>query len=174
MAVGIPGFVIPVTNDGDLDRKYHVDWLKRRQLSEEADDGCQHVVVPKAQDVLFGRGRRSRFNPGNIRLNQRLEDNFDRYNKLKKRNEKREVVMEIVNAVKADGGRFLKQNDAGAWQVADDEESRLKVTHDFRTVRRNHKSVEKTKMRIIADHYGGSGVANEINPSSKKARRTDP
>ena len=87
MAVGIPGFALPLTQDGELTREYHLDWLKKRRLSEEADsDEGQHVIVPKALDVLFGRGRRSQDNYGNIRLNQRLEENLDRYNKLKKRN----------------------------------------------------------------------------------------
>ena len=92
--------------------------------------------------TIQGRGKPIQEHPGNLRYHQILESCRDRYDAAKKF-EKMEISDMVVQLVKQNSGRFLKQDGAG-WLVATIEEAREKVSHAFRTRRSASKSSSNT------------------------------
>ena len=78
----------------------------------------------------------------NILLEERLED-FDAVDNEGKFN----VSSAIVNTVKERGGRFLRPDGAGSWEVVSDADARNKIAHDFRTIRKRLKGSNEDKKR---------------------------
>jgi hypothetical protein len=71
------------------------------------EDGYQ----PQPFDVICTRHKESAAHPGNVRFRICVEMRLDRYLAAKTRREKTTIVKEIIDAVRASGGRFIKQND---------------------------------------------------------------
>lgn len=127
---GIPRFSIPVTDDGELKREYHHEWIQKRKSLEELRakasispptttsssdvdttsaeqpeavvSGGLVVVVPSKYDVLLGRGKRSQQHLGNIRCNLKMESKFAEYDALTKRAEKRRMAVSIIDELRSD------------------------------------------------------------------------
>ena len=117
MTFGIPPDALCVSMDGELKRKHHFQWIKMRKQQELKTrdrnglplSSCPpRILVPSHADVLFGRGKPFREHMGNLRLQNLLDDNLDRYERLTKlKKEKLAVIAEMVAAIHAQGGRFL-------------------------------------------------------------------
>jgi len=91
----------------------------------------QHIV-PREQDVLFGRASSQKHHPGNEFLRQLCDWHRASYD-LADRNGKTVISQNLVNHVRARGGRFLKfMKDFRCWREASSEEARLKVGHMLR------------------------------------------
>jgi hypothetical protein len=131
MTFGIPVASLPVTIDGELKRKNHLEWIKMRKRQEVDISDESRIVVPAHADVLFGRGTPFREHIGNMRLFNLLDANLMRYEVVTSKG-KSGVIAEMVELTKAEHGRFLKQQGC-TWVEVDDKMAREKVSHAFRT-----------------------------------------
>lgn len=103
--------------------------MRKRQEVDSAKES--RIVVPAHADVLFGRGKPFREHIGNMGLFDLLDANLMRYEVVTMR-EKSRIIAEMVDLIKAEHGRFLKQ-EGHAWVEVDDKMAREKVSHAFRT-----------------------------------------
>lgn len=95
------------------------------------------VVVPSPKDILYGRGTTKRMHVGNMKLNMVLEERGEEYNSnaLTKK-QKVEISRSVVQKLKDEGSRFLKQDkDSFLWWEVDDKTAADKVSHGFRNRR---------------------------------------
>lgn len=90
--------------------------------------------VPTDKDVLLGQGKALEESPGNLRLRELIESNSSRYEKAS-RFDKTTIAHNLVQAIKASGGRFLKQAAGDGWEVVVDTAARDKISHAFRNFR---------------------------------------
>ena len=112
-----------------------------RELDEFYKKKQNARLLPRANDVLLGRGRPFQLYSGNLALTAVI----DRYRKryaLAKKMDKKIITSEIVKKIRESGGRFLKKvntdNPIHDWEEVDFETSRLKVSHSFRTMSKWH------------------------------------
>ncbi|CAJ1965311.1 unnamed protein product [Cylindrotheca closterium] len=134
MAFGIPVDSVPVSTEGELKRKNHLDFLKMRQR-QESMVGAPRIVIPTHKDVLFGRGKPFREHQGNIILYEMIDSKLEYYESASTK-QKTAAITEMVDAVNSSGGRFLKQDVAGCWMAVDPKMAKEKVSNTFRTRRR--------------------------------------
>lgn len=128
---GIPTNTLPLKTS-ELDGIQEI-WKKRRTYeTEEKYKSKISVMVPGSLDVLLGRGRRCQEHVGNMRLRILVEDCKPVYDNAS-RKEKTLISQEIVDSVKKNGHRFLK-DEGGGWIEVDGHVARLKVSHTFRDV----------------------------------------
>jgi hypothetical protein len=146
---------LPVSEDGELKLDNHQEWLQMRRVVEEEevelDETKSSIITPSRYDILFGRGRPIRENPGNIGLLFLVEQKSLVYEAANKQ-EKTRISLEIVSMQKAKPSRFLKKNANGLWEEVNEDMAREKVSHAFRTMRAPPKQkVESTtsKARIV-------------------------
>ena len=92
------------------------------------------LVTPKAQDVLFGRGKPTRNHPGNIKFRNMMESHADEYNKAPKF-VKSLIAKKLVQAVVSSGSRFLKPVGSNQWVSVDEKTAQDKVSQYFRSRR---------------------------------------
>jgi hypothetical protein len=94
-----------------------------------------HVIYDLLpNDVLLGRGKPIQKHPGNVRFRQMLDSIIEKYGKGEKGAKVRAVAY-IIDLVKVEGGRFLKELEDGGWVEIDEATARAKVSHTFRTRR---------------------------------------
>jgi 2-hydroxy-3-keto-5-methylthiopentenyl-1-phosphate phosphatase len=102
---------------------------KKDKLSLLQD--AQYIAEPGVFDVLLGRGKPIQDNPGNKILRQ-IVDFHSRSYLYAARKDKKVIVQEIVLATKANGNRFLRQNDeTECWEEVDNEVAKQNVCHCF-------------------------------------------
>ena len=101
---------------------------KQRNLLENLNGGD---IIPN--DVLFGRGKPFQIHPGNVRLHQLVDERKHVYT-MSRRDDKTLIATSIVDLIKREGGRFLRQykNDKKKWMEVDDIVARNKVSHALR------------------------------------------
>lgn len=151
MTFGIPADVLPVSPSGEMRLEGHHDYCRRlRKVAEGGFDNLHRIVVPGTYDVLLGRGRPLQKHSGNLRYHHIIESYQGRYEKASKL-EKTKLSKLIVQTMKNEGGRFLKQDDMG-WIEIDDEVARYKVSHTFR----NH----RIAARVLEKRKNGKGADN--------------
>jgi hypothetical protein len=96
-----------------------------------------HVYVkPRAQDVLFGRGRPTQCHPGNVRFRLLLELHADEYECAASKFDKTLLAARLVHTVTSADARFLKPVDGDRWVQVDEMTAHEKVAQNFRTRRR--------------------------------------
>mmetsp|Transcript_12257 Transcript_12257/g.29203 ORF Transcript_12257/g.29203 Transcript_12257/m.29203 type:complete len:475 (-) Transcript_12257:115-1539(-) len=132
MTFGIPVDSVPLSTEGEVKRKNHLDFLKMRHR-QESMVGAPRIVIPTHRDVLFGRGKPFREHRGNIKLYEMIDDKLEYYESISIIKQKTETIMEMVDAVEVLGGRFLKQDDAGCWMTVGTKMAKEKVSNTFRT-----------------------------------------
>jgi hypothetical protein len=163
---------LPVTVDGELKLENHREWLQMRRVVEEAEEELgetkSSTVTPSRYDILFGRGRPIRDNPGNLGLLFLVEQKMSVYEATSKQ-EKTRISLEIVRWLKAKPSRFLKKNDGGVWEEVEEETARQKVSHAFRTMRAPKQKVEHTtKLRIVVNEGADRQESNIATDSLGK------
>jgi hypothetical protein len=174
MTFGFPVDNLPVTMDGKLKRKNHLEWIKMRKMQESVISLEERIVVPAHADVLFGRGKPFQAHIGNMRLYNLLDAHLERYASAKI-TEKTNVIAEMVRGIQSTNGRFLRQERC-VWVVVDDKLAREKVSHAFRTRRRitstETKSAEPPKIRLIPPDMHTSRATPDIMDTveTKRAR----
>ena len=138
MTYGIPHTTIPITHDGTIKTKAHLEMLKSRQTLEEyAKSGTSvgMIELPSNNDVLLGKGRIIQEHAGNRKLHFLVDESLLQYDKCRKRSEKTQLAGDLVQKVKSYSGRFLTQ-ESGIWIEVSDDISRIKVSNLFRNRRK--------------------------------------
>jgi hypothetical protein len=133
MTFGVPVQLFPVSENGELLRQNHLEWIEARRTVENKNSKETAVLLPRSQDILCGRGGGLRNHMGNTRLRLVMESHFAEYESLD-RKEKTILASKIVQDMKSKGSRFLKRTD-GVWEQVPNDVSRLKVSHFFRNLR---------------------------------------
>ena len=149
---------------GVLSKDRIANYLDERRLKEAATQqqesawlACRPgaVLYPTSKDVLMGRGRPFITWPGNVRLPQRVSPYLDQYVDMKDIfSGKAAIVLEVLDEIQLEGGRFLKRN-SGYWEIADDQKAKEKVSQIFRAeIRNRHKAEDLTDSSAtdVIDH----------------------
>jgi hypothetical protein len=144
---GIPTSCFPVDDvTGECNSKSHTGWLQRRRRQEESTaEYTEHIVLPGRKDVLLGRGKSYQEHAGNVRYRHIIQTHKVNYEASRKF-EKTVVAAIVIEIIKTDGGRFLKQ-DGESWVKVDDDTLRNKVSHDFRNLRCTDGTTSATQSR---------------------------
>lgn len=101
------------------------------------------------EDVYCGRDRYSHTHPGNRRFRQLINNYREIYQSSKHRDEKTRINTEIVKSVKANGGRFMRRDDAtGQWHELDAASAHEKVSHALRSARDPNRPKPKKKRQV--------------------------
>mmetsp|Transcript_28982 Transcript_28982/g.44575 ORF Transcript_28982/g.44575 Transcript_28982/m.44575 type:complete len:259 (+) Transcript_28982:119-895(+) len=100
------------------------------------------VVVPGPFDLVLGRGRHTDDSVGYLRFRSLLEEHSETYDRATTRSEKGEIANALLQDLKQAGCRFLRRNSEGFLEVCDESESRVKVSHAFRNIRKKKLRVE--------------------------------
>jgi hypothetical protein len=147
MTYGIPHDALPVTSEGGIKVKNHLDWIKIKIRREQcAKEGMTDTVeLPSREDFLIGRGKPTQFHAGNMRLHVIVDECLPQYEGAN-RKEKTEISAEAVSQVKAYLGRFLSQK-SGVWIQVADEVAREKVSQLFRSRRKLKPKVTTTQTK---------------------------
>jgi hypothetical protein len=90
------------------------------------------VGRPHPSDVLFGRKRN---NDGNKRVRELVGDLADAYD-LANKTRKTQLADAVVQEIKRQGGRFLKQKEGNKWEEVPNDFARSKISKHFRNNRR--------------------------------------
>jgi hypothetical protein len=67
-------------------------------------------ISPDARDVLCGRGISCHQHPGNKFLRQMIDKNLPKYASADSKSDKSTILRDIIRAILANGGRFLKKD----------------------------------------------------------------
>ena len=162
MTFGIPADILPINSAGKLVLQYHKEFLKtQKRLEKQIQllDAMEHlIIIPNSSDVLLGRGRTFRSNPGNIRFHNIIENYFEKY-ESSNRTVKLVLSEEVVIEIKKLGSRFLKQQtETGGWIQVTDDFARERVAHAFRNRRLSN---------TAAASKGGGGGGGNTTKSGK-------
>jgi len=101
---------------------------------ENEDEDVQDIVLPRENDVLFGRGGGTNHHPGNRRWRQLVEDRKHEYAR-QSRSDKLMVSQTIIDRWRAQvpAGRFLKKNrTTGFWNDVGNKKAREKTSQALR------------------------------------------
>jgi len=109
-------------------------WEEKDRENDDEHDYDGTILVPRRFDVLFGKAPESRDHTGTLRALHLVEMHFDEYNRLGKY-QKTDLAERIISIVHESGGRFLMQDENGAWIETELVESRKKIAHWFRHAR---------------------------------------
>lgn len=91
------------------------------------------VQVPRKSDIIFGRGGGTNFHPGNMEYRRKIKMRQKEYIDARQRATKSEIISEIIKEVRAEGGRFLKQDEnTKLWYEVDEKEVKKKTSQTLR------------------------------------------
>mmetsp|Transcript_2964 Transcript_2964/g.8307 ORF Transcript_2964/g.8307 Transcript_2964/m.8307 type:complete len:581 (-) Transcript_2964:82-1824(-) len=168
---GISADAIPVDKDGNLRwgmfEENHARVLRKERAVESELSlarGDDRYDIPKENDVLLGRGWSFQRYPGTVTMMSMVEEAKPKHDRAKSRNEKTAICMEIVNEIRANGGRFLKR-EGEYWVEVGSDIAREKCAQGFRNLSR------KTRV-VVADHGStdddGEKMSTKTSTKSKK------
>mmetsp|Transcript_14491 Transcript_14491/g.31625 ORF Transcript_14491/g.31625 Transcript_14491/m.31625 type:complete len:321 (+) Transcript_14491:287-1249(+) len=87
---------------------------------------------PSPFDVCCGRGKKNWNHEGNTIFRRLIRSNVQGYQDAIDKQEKSSIVISIVDTIRSQGGRFLKQDDDKQWYDIGDSQAREKVGHSLR------------------------------------------
>lgn len=174
---GIPTEALPLTEDGSCCNDWHEHWMALVQRQEELGYRGETIIIPRRFDVLLGKRAEAREHTGTMRALHVVEMYFEEYEKLGKY-QKTEVAERIIRIIHESDGRFLKQNDDGAWIEVDDTEARKKIAHWFRHARfKRQKQVsqqESSSIENSSETANVEKVKNSQDVTSHGTKRASP
>lgn len=88
--------------------------------------------TPRSVDVCCGRGKKNWKHQGNSSFRKLIHSNVTSYMEAASKHDKTRLVKTIVQMVRSNGGRFLKQSNDGYWYDIGDSQAREKVGHSLR------------------------------------------
>jgi len=142
---GIPSSVVPINADGSLKMDEFRQRLEALKLAEAHEEHLENLLnqdtipFPMDKDVISGKGVRAMRHPGTVALMKMVQQAKPRHDAAS-RTEKTKICEEIVAAIKADGGRFLRRkNGCGGWCEVEEDMPREKVAQGFRNLRKSKK-----------------------------------
>jgi hypothetical protein len=145
MTFGINASDLPVSPTGEKRLDNHNEFIRMMRKAEQVrNDGKDRVIVPGTLDVLLGRGKPLQKHNGNLNYHYVVEGYHAQYEQASKL-EKTQIAKTIVDKIHEQGGRFLKQEEAG-WVEIDDGAARTKISHTFR----NHRIAARTALKKAA------------------------
>jgi hypothetical protein len=111
----------------------HQPQQQQQQMTEELV--ATHEIRPT--DVFCSRDKASHQHQGNKRFRQLIVRYREQYQTLNQREEKTKLTNDIVNAIKNNGGRFLKQHESipGWWYEVNYAVAHEKVSHALRSAK---------------------------------------
>jgi hypothetical protein len=175
MTFGIPAENLPITATGDRRPEAHQDFCKKLKKFPTLNDNIKRIVVPSPYDVLLGRGKPLQKHPGNLRYHHVVDGYQCEYEKMQKL-AKTTLSKMIVDKFKAEGFRFMKQ-DEGGWIEVDDEAARYKVSHTFRNHRIAARAYERktpkdeNRRKPSCDSSDTDGMSYSVGESDVQKRR---
>lgn len=131
VSYGIPSHFIPLSFDGQLDRKEHLRWVELRRRIESFPLPQQQniVMVPAQSDVLLGKRKMSM--NGNVVYHQMVAANVEAYYKAKEPKKQR-IRLEIWTSITDRGGRFLLQiENSQIWEKLDRQDAIHRILQAF-------------------------------------------
>ena len=168
MSYGIPTDSFPLAADGSIDKKFHLQYWEKRRLQERNTRKTVQVTgVPSRYDVLFGTGRTVLMHIGNVRYRKLIEDCYDTY-ETSTYSQRKQITEEILDIIRASGGRFLKDDGMG-WCEVDEAVARQKVSNAFRSVRKAHNKEESA----MSDSLGSNSRSSLSAPPTRRRMKRD-
>lgn len=179
LTFGVPRRCFPISNSGELLVDRHWEFVEMRRRKEADNAHTMHhgnvvvgyanrdIVVPKNDDVLLGRGRPYQEHAGNMRCNYIVVDAMEDYEGAS-RNHKTMIARNLIDRIKAYGGRFLKQSYSG-WEEVDDAEALRKISHSFRTHRQLLKTQNNCKNRNTSNENINTDIQRGIGEKRPRA-----
>lgn len=179
---GIPTDVLPVTATGGVKVKDLQRWFDRRRKKEEfldqnPDVPFDRLELPGIRDVLFAKGKPYQSHLGNqeyLVLINRLLQNHEAAN----RKGKREIVMSVIQQMRAKQARFLVRDTDGWWVELSAKDLIEKVSKAFsnastsaaknRSVAVTNQAGEETAKRMRAGGEGSDLAAGHPGPCVTK------
>lgn len=126
--------------------------------------GLLRIRNPGPHDVLCGRGGGINAHIGNVAFRELVKRDKERYNLESNKVKKAQISQEIVDQVKAEGGRFLRRDDDSSyyghqswWLEIDDLKALAKTSQ---------------ALREGAPSIRASAKSTKVRPSSGKGKRT--
>ncbi|KAL3903706.1 MAG: hypothetical protein SGILL_010345 [Bacillariaceae sp.] len=199
---GISADMIPInSNTGSLKTQNFTKWINMRLAREEqmarvanaaaaasvgridAATAAQQYVFPwiecpTQQDVLLGRGRPIMIHKGNVAMRELVGLNLSRFNAATQKHERTNIIEEVVQSIKAAGGRFLREdpNMNGFWASVDDKAARQKVGIYFRDLRcsTGGSTVAVAPAAAAAARSGTTSSTSSISNSASSSLRASP
>jgi hypothetical protein len=117
----------------------HLKWIERQKVKDtemiNKNGVFNGVDLPGRNDVLLGRGRIFQDHPGSVKLRNIVSSFLEEF-KLASKHSKTVITWKVMEAMKGQGGRFLKRNADGWWVEVSDEAAREKVGMSFRTAKK--------------------------------------
>jgi len=95
-------------------------------------------IEPTDNDVLFGRGKRIQYHPGNVAFRGFLANYSDSYDNSR-RKDRPQLCSHLVMVLRAKGVRFCEETSPGVWIQSDAKEAEKKIGQLFRTIRKQKK-----------------------------------
>eukprot|EP00980_Cylindrotheca_fusiformis_P019307 scaffold6632_cov102-Cylindrotheca_fusiformis.AAC.2 len=129
------GMSVPHSNASTKGRGY----LSDNHSSISKGGSSDGLLGVRWNDVLLGRGTPVQFRPGNVRFRKFLDEHRDVYDQARRAN-KRRIVAEVSQRLKANGVRFLKAGRDKQWVECNDGEVKKTIAQQFRSGRKEKRS----------------------------------
>jgi hypothetical protein len=114
----------------------NVDYLIRASHQNKPETPMADGYVPSDSDVCCGRGKQHWNATGNVNFRKVIRASVARYMQGPLKTDKTAVVVSVVDEIRRQGGRFLKQQQKdgsnGCWYDIGDAAARDKVGHSLR------------------------------------------
>jgi len=115
--------------------------------------------VPGPKDVVCGRGKRNWNHAGNVHFRNLIRTHVQTYMDAPTKNDKTLIVISIVDEIRRDGGRFLKEDLYGRFYDIGDAQARDKVGHSLRDQVTSTNKANKPKRLMGGIRAGGTHKA---------------
>eukprot|EP00538_Stauroneis_constricta_P002390 CAMPEP_0119556536 /NCGR_PEP_ID=MMETSP1352-20130426/8448_1 /TAXON_ID=265584 /ORGANISM="Stauroneis constricta, Strain CCMP1120" /LENGTH=489 /DNA_ID=CAMNT_0007603505 /DNA_START=32 /DNA_END=1501 /DNA_ORIENTATION=- len=140
---GIHESMLPFGSDGNLKPGLFEERLKKVRDQEEQEDAAHRKLLngvipyPTISDVLCGRGSPFQKFPGNVQLQQMVEEYKPKHDLATSRMAKTAISVQVIDELKRKGARFLKRHESNlGWYEVAPEIAREKVAMSFRNLSR--------------------------------------
>lgn len=172
--VSFPGELLLSTNSSDT--------MIIKEVVREESDCSQKISMPQTDlsasykptyyDIICGRGRGSFLHEGNKTYLALLRKNIPTYLAAGKRKEKSIIVSTLVSSLKAQGFRFLKQDEKNKrWYELTKQECYERTAHAIRDLIRKQK---QTKRNSLSRHLSTDSESSVTSEKSEKNHDQQP
>lgn len=173
MTFGIHPAMLPVTDNGIIKTRNHIQWLEARECIERDAYGSVNTTVsggaivecPGINDVLFNRGKSCQYHPGNVTFRNKLESKKEEH-LIANQTMKKEIAWEIMKDVENRIGRFLHWDKPGWWVEF---ENRTEIRHKIATSLRDFNK----HTRAAKNRQNTHSSTNVFRNQESKKRKLD-